>query len=401
MPLPQPKAMPSNHTVAKDRPFQCKICAQRFPQSDGLSLHSESHPACTSCGKRFGSPQGLLQHMVSKGHHRPQAPPSALHQGLQSDPQPPRSAGYGAPASTAQRYSNLTERECHLAHGLLLSQRHPVARLVSSGYPRKAESGQPPPGFVAPPDPTAWEPRRKAVVVDCEMAVVRSGQGEVVSLSVIDFFTGQALVDCLVRPMGRIRDWKADIHGVTPTAMSVAKSRGLALEGCAGAQTELWKHVNKDTILVGHSLQQKLRALRVVHAHVVDTAILASEAVFGRAAARLPRMWSLSALGTDLLGLEVRSDKPGTGSRREKAMTIREVAWWCLRNPTALGAWASQALSGPSTRAASGRKRGKARGRPRGSRPRRVSRSSSASEVLRWEDVIDWEMWPKSPPDSD
>lgn len=278
-----------------------------------------------------------------------------------------------------------------------------MTRLKSSGYPHKAKSGQPPRGFVVSPSPVVGEPRRIAVVMDCEMAVVRTGRGEVVSISVIDFFTGEVLLHSLVRPTGQIKHWKADIHGVTPAVMSVAKSQGAALDGCGATQTELWKHVNQDTILVGHSLQQKLCALRVIHTNVVDTAILTSEAVFGRSAAHFSRTWSLATLREDFfsLGLEKRAERPATRGGLEKAMTAREVAWWCLRNPTALEAWASRARSAPSTRPASGKKGGKARGRPRGSRPRRDSRSSSASEVLRWEDVIDWDMWPKSPPDSD
>lgn len=40
------------------------------------------------------------------------------------------------------------------------------------------------------------------------------------------------------------------------------------------AQQMLFDFVNKETILVGHSLESDLKAMRIVHMNVVDTALV-------------------------------------------------------------------------------------------------------------------------------
>ena len=39
-------------------------------------------------------------------------------------------------------------------------------------------------------------------------------------------------------------------------------------------QEELLRHIHADTIIVGHSLENDLKALRIIHSNVVDTSVV-------------------------------------------------------------------------------------------------------------------------------
>ncbi|KAF5694692.1 RNA exonuclease [Fusarium denticulatum] len=259
--------------------------------------------------------------------------------------------------------------------------------------------------------PSSLEPKRKAVALDCEMAGVRNSQSEIISICVIDFFTGELLINSLVKPNEPIIDWRTHIHGIRPATLAIAVSQGQVLRGWQAARQELLKHINIETAIVGQSLQQDLKRLRVSHGKIFDTAILTAEAVFGTGAP-LGRRWSLQSLCADLLKLRIRQNS-STHDALEDAMGVREVALWCICYPDKLEQWAERARKKHEDEKAkqAERRRNKRRNRY-GPAPAPDDECEDCGyyhdygggeddEMLRWEDVIDWEMWPKSPPDSD
>lgn len=246
------------------------------------------------------------------------------------------------------------------------------------------------------------------MVVDCEMVGVAGGASELVSLSALDLLTGEVVVDSLVVPARPVADWRTQIHGISPTTMAAARAGGMALDGWQAARAELFEHVDEDTVLIGHSLQNDLAVLHIRHDRVVDSAILASEAVFGSDGKR--RSWGLGLKNvcSELLGLKIREEAPLGASKvhdgLEDVLATREVVLCCLEQPAVFGAWARG--KGSACAAAQPRKarRGKtqARGQQKGPRANNQQRDDSGYmsdeiEILRWEDVIDYEMWPKSP----
>jgi DNA polymerase III epsilon subunit-like protein len=223
---------------------------------------------------------------------------------------------------------------------------------------------------------------------------------EVVRVSVLDFFTAQPLLDTLVRPNRRVADWRAGITGVSAKAMARAALGGEVLLGKEAAREALAEHVDENTVVVGHSVGCDLRALGVVHGRIVDSAILTAEPAFGEGK-KLGNVVGLERLCRELLGLRIRGGAPAAGGRchdsLEDVLATRELVVWCLRNPRDLEAWAVKNW-GPGKK---GRKKS-------GPRKRKLGGSDARSwsedededeEVLRWEDVVDWEVWPKSPPD--
>ncbi|KAI9768887.1 MAG: hypothetical protein M1839_003864 [Geoglossum umbratile] len=173
----------------------------------------------------------------------------------------------------------------------------------------------------------------QAVALDCEMAGVKGATSEVVLLCAVDYLTGETLVNKLIKPSKRVVDWRTRVSGVTAEAMAAAIAQGQALDGWQEARQELWSHVDADTVLIGHSLQNDLDVLRVVHTRVVDSAILARNAAGGR------RQWGLKSLCDELLGLEIQGYERKGHDCLEDTLAAREVVLWCTQNPQALEDW--------------------------------------------------------------
>lgn len=167
------------------------------------------------------------------------------------------------------------------------------------------------------------------------MAGVIGGSGEVVRLCAVDYIAGEVLIDSLVVPAEKIIQWRTKYSGVSPAMLAGARARGEALWGWQGARAELWKYMDADTILIGQSLHNDLSALRMVHTCVVDSAILAKNAVDPDC----PRSWSLKTLSNALLGLKIQTGKSGHDCM-EDTLATREVVLECNRNPQKLKAWA-------------------------------------------------------------
>lgn len=198
-------------------------------------------------------------------------------------------------------------------------------------------------GFLQNPSPNPSSPKRKAIVVDCEMAGVEGGKSDVVSLMAIDFLTGEVLVDTLVQPSQPIIKWRSDIHGITPEKMAAARAAKLVLEGVEAARAELWRFLDGDTVLVGQSVFHDLNCLRIVHKTVVDTAVLASDAVFG--ARGKPKYWDLGLkdLCRELLHIKIREDSRSGSSAHdslEDVLAPREVVLWMLEHREDFRVWA-------------------------------------------------------------
>ncbi|KAF8251314.1 hypothetical protein K440DRAFT_487289, partial [Wilcoxina mikolae CBS 423.85] len=181
--------------------------------------------------------------------------------------------------------------------------------------------------------------KRPAVTLDCEMAGVVGNVGQVVVLlCAADYLTGETIINKLVQPTSRVVDWRTRVSGVTKQTMADAIACGEALAGWREAREELWKYVDEDTVLIGHSLQNDLDVLKVIHANVVDSAILARNAVNSGG-----RLWGLKGLCEELLGVDVQTNGMRGHDCLEDVMATREVVLCCTREPGKLQGWAEEA----------------------------------------------------------
>jgi DNA polymerase III epsilon subunit-like protein len=166
------------------------------------------------------------------------------------------------------------------------------------------------------------------------MAGVQGAMEEVILICAVDYLTGETLINKLVRTTKKVTDWRTRYSGVTAQAMANAIARNEALNGWKEARAELWRHIDANTILVGAALQHDLGVLRMIHTRVVDTAILARNAV-----GMETRGCGLKVLCDSLLGIRVQSNGRRGHDCLEDALAAREVVLWCTQNQLALAEW--------------------------------------------------------------
>eukprot|EP00730_Choanoeca_flexa_P017746 TRINITY_DN8577_c1_g2_i1.p1 TRINITY_DN8577_c1_g2~~TRINITY_DN8577_c1_g2_i1.p1 ORF type:complete len:535 (+),score=122.25 TRINITY_DN8577_c1_g2_i1:80-1606(+) len=106
----------------------------------------------------------------------------------------------------------------------------------------------------------------RVFAVDCEMVETRGGL-ELARVTVVGW-DEKVVYDSLVQPSEPVIDYKTQYSGIT-AAMLTGVTTTLT-----DVRARLQQLIARDDILVGHSLENDLRALRVRHEHVVDTAVL-------------------------------------------------------------------------------------------------------------------------------
>ncbi|ENH74857.1 RNA exonuclease 3 [Fusarium oxysporum f. sp. cubense race 1] len=356
----------------------------------------EGNQCCEHCIRWFCNTEALSQHNEAKHGKLPAVVPSQDQVLTVSTPQPPQQFHF-----QDQNYKRLPLLDMAIIYDRLIIKCHSSERLRKESYVlgketrENARQAAITKQTIMASYPSSLKPKRKAIALHCEMAGVVNGESEIISICAIDFFTGEVLINSLVKPHEPIIDWRTNIHGIRPATLAIAASQGQILYGWEAARQELLKHINTETAMVGQSLQQDLKRLRVSHEKIFDTAILTAEAVFGTGTP-FGRRWSLQSICADLLKLRIRQ-----GSNTHDALE------------DAMAQWAKRARQKHMAEKAK-------RAERRRNKRRNVYHSAPVlddededcgyyhdygddedDEILRWEDVIEWEMWPKSPPSSD
>ncbi|CAH2010718.1 unnamed protein product [Acanthoscelides obtectus] len=101
--------------------------------------------------------------------------------------------------------------------------------------------------------------------LDCEMCYTVRGL-ELTKVTVVGI-DGRLVYDMYVQPDLEIVDYNTRFSGITAKDMHRAQAKKLR-----EVQNDLMGFINANTILIGHALENDLRALRMVHYQIVDTA---------------------------------------------------------------------------------------------------------------------------------
>ncbi|KAJ9114370.1 hypothetical protein QFC20_001513 [Naganishia adeliensis] len=107
----------------------------------------------------------------------------------------------------------------------------------------------------------------KVLAIDCEMCLTEDGP-ELTRATAIDFDSGKVLFDELCKPGKPVKDYLTQWSGIT--AEKLAKA---TLSLC-DVQAHFLKLLTPTTILLGHSLESDLNALKIRHPLCIDTALL-------------------------------------------------------------------------------------------------------------------------------
>jgi DNA polymerase III epsilon subunit-like protein len=167
------------------------------------------------------------------------------------------------------------------------------------------------------------------------MVHIAPGISELARLSVIDYLTGEVLIDTLVRPVHTVIDWRTEWSGITSHAMNAAVAAGAVLEGWGKAREKLFEFIDEETVIVGHALHHDLASLGIWHRLTVDSAVLTRNAV-GK---DVKRDWGLKTLCKEFLGIDIQNHGKKGHDSLEDAFAAREVVLWCVDNGTKLKEW--------------------------------------------------------------
>nr|XP_019008804.1 uncharacterized protein I206_06488 [Kwoniella pini CBS 10737]OCF47585.1 hypothetical protein I206_06488 [Kwoniella pini CBS 10737] len=119
----------------------------------------------------------------------------------------------------------------------------------------------------SPPHNGRWP----VLAMDCEMVLSEDGQ-ELARVSIIDFATGESIFDEFVVPPVPIIDYRTQWSGITAEKLKPATHTLQSIQEALSSGPN--PIITPYTILLGHSLECDLIALRIKHPLCIDTALI-------------------------------------------------------------------------------------------------------------------------------
>lgn len=155
-------------------------------------------------------------------------------------------------------------------------------------------------------NPEKLPKRPKLLAMDCEMCETEKSNKALLSVSLVDE-KGTLLYHTLVKPKAKIIDYRSELTGITEEEMKEVKvSR-------AEASRRVRSFLKEGAVLIGHSLNHDLQALRIDYRPVIDTSLIFRYEGLSMA---LP---SLEVLSSRLLHRQLRTDKKHNSTDDAKA----------------------------------------------------------------------------------
>jgi len=145
------------------------------------------------------------------------------------------------------------------------------------------------------------------IALDCEM--VRTQQGlELARVSIVDA-DSKIIYDKYVKPSSQILDYLTPFSGITP---EILENINITLPQ---VQQEILGIVSSDTIICGHSLENDLRVLKLIHYKIIDTSIIYPHPTLGF-------KYSLKSLAAKYLRKNIQNGSHDSGEDASAALEL-------------------------------------------------------------------------------
>ena len=161
---------------------------------------------------------------------------------------------------------------------------------------------------------------RHIISIDCEMCKAENDQLVLTRISLLNW-DGSVAMDKLVKPDVPIKDYLTQWSGITPAMLENVTTT------LADIQKELLELITPRTILVGHSLNSDLNAMKLTHPFLIDTGILFPHP------RGPPYKQSLKWLAQKYLHREVQKGSSGHDSVEDSKTCLDLVKQKCEKGP--------------------------------------------------------------------
>lgn len=154
---------------------------------------------------------------------------------------------------------------------------------------------------------------KNVFALDCEMCYTTKGL-EVTRVSIVDL-NFKTVYESLVKPDAQILDYNTRWSGLTESSLRNCNKK------LRDVQADLLKLINKDSILIGHSLDSDFKALKLIHKNVIDTSVVFPHKMGP------PFKRALRNLMSEYLQRIIQEDAEGHDSKEDATSCVHLMIW--------------------------------------------------------------------------